>query len=229
VPPNVKFEIDDANLEWTWSDNSFDFIHIRFLVGAIKDWGSLYREAFRCCKPGGWLESHEPSLQFRSGSDLITEDSPMGQWNKVFEESVKVTGRTFRLVDEDQQKKLMEEAGFVDIVVKDIQVPFGDWPKDQKKKELGMFTKVAILSDLEGKFGLISGQSLDVYGTHANGTFRIRFLHMERSHGLVPARDHGVHGPSQAPDQRPKSPSMVFASRSIWEKARDSLVARLQC
>ncbi len=155
VPPNVKFEIDDANLEWTWSDNSFDFIHVRFLVGAIKDWGSLYREAFRCCKPGGWLESHEPSLQFRSGSGLITEESPMGQWNKVFEESVKVTGRTFRLVDEDQQKKLMEEAGFVDIVVKDIQVPFGDWPKDRKEKELGMFTKVAILSDLEGKSGFI--------------------------------------------------------------------------
>jgi hypothetical protein len=47
VPPNVKFEIDDAQSEWTWSDNWFDFVHLRCLMGSIKDWPSLYSQAFR--------------------------------------------------------------------------------------------------------------------------------------------------------------------------------------
>lgn len=51
VPPNVKFEIDDAQTEWTWDDNWFDFVHIRCLMGSIKDWHHLYSEAFRQAHP----------------------------------------------------------------------------------------------------------------------------------------------------------------------------------
>lgn len=47
VPPNVKFEIDDAQDEWTWPDNHFDFIHMRCLMGSMKDWPYLYSQAFR--------------------------------------------------------------------------------------------------------------------------------------------------------------------------------------
>lgn len=42
VPPNVKFEIDDAGAEWTWHENWFDFVHVRCLMGSIKDWPYLY-------------------------------------------------------------------------------------------------------------------------------------------------------------------------------------------
>lgn len=47
VPPNLKFEIDDAQLEWTYADNDFDFIHIRCLMGSIDNWPLLYQRAFR--------------------------------------------------------------------------------------------------------------------------------------------------------------------------------------
>jgi ubiquinone/menaquinone biosynthesis C-methylase UbiE len=56
MPPNVEFQIQDANLEWPWENKSFDFIHVRFLIGNILDWSRFYREAFRCCKPSGWIE-----------------------------------------------------------------------------------------------------------------------------------------------------------------------------
>ncbi|KAL2132739.1 hypothetical protein VTI74DRAFT_3422 [Chaetomium olivicolor] len=150
VPPNVRFEIDDANLNWTWKDNTFDFIHVRMLLGNIISWRKLFAEAFRCCKPGGWVESHEASFRWRSDVQEVPEDSPMGQMSKVFWEGGKKFGRTFRVVDDDLQQKYMEEAGFVDIVVKDYTTPFGDWPQDKRLKQIGMWAKAALLSDLEG-------------------------------------------------------------------------------
>lgn len=46
VPPNLKFELDDAQLDWTYSPGYFDFIHIRCLFGSIGDWPRLYGQAF---------------------------------------------------------------------------------------------------------------------------------------------------------------------------------------
>ncbi|SPQ18285.1 794af904-952e-46b4-9478-2ab326c6bbf4 [Thermothielavioides terrestris] len=172
VPPNVKWELDDANLDWTWGDNTMDFIHARMLVGNIVDWRKFYRDAFRCCKPGGWMESHEASLLWRSDVG-IREDSAMGQWGHVFQEAGRKIGRTFRLVDDELQQKYMAEAGFVDIVVKDIKCPSGDWPKDEKQKELGLFARLALLSDLNGYilhiWGSVMGwtpEEIAVYAAH---------------------------------------------------------------
>lgn len=47
VPPNCRFEIDDAELEWTFAPDSFDFIHLRYLMGGIGDWPRLYRQAYQ--------------------------------------------------------------------------------------------------------------------------------------------------------------------------------------
>jgi cyclopropane fatty-acyl-phospholipid synthase-like methyltransferase len=46
VPPNLKFEIDDLNDDWTWKPESFDFVHIRALYGSVGDWGKVYRQAY---------------------------------------------------------------------------------------------------------------------------------------------------------------------------------------
>ena len=61
VPPNLQFEVDDYNKEWTCNANFFDFVHIRWLTGTVKDWHTLYKEAYRCCKPGGWIEHIDAS------------------------------------------------------------------------------------------------------------------------------------------------------------------------
>jgi ubiquinone/menaquinone biosynthesis C-methylase UbiE len=162
VPPNVKFEIDDANLDWTWNDDSFDYVHVRSMIGTIMDWTSFYQKAFRCCKPGGWMEHKDESAAWRAFNTEIPENSAMGQWEKVFTEGGKRFGRTFRVIDEDIQRKGMEEAGFVDIVVKDFQCPIGDWPKDIKQKEIGVFAKLVLQTDLEGIFNSSSPGTLPV-------------------------------------------------------------------
>jgi hypothetical protein len=55
VPPNVRFQIDDATQEWAFPRNSFDFIHIRGLAGSIKDWPELLRQSYVYALPRGHL------------------------------------------------------------------------------------------------------------------------------------------------------------------------------
>ena len=47
VPPNVSFELDDMEEEWTYKDNSFDYIHMRSLSGSFKDWDAVLSQAYR--------------------------------------------------------------------------------------------------------------------------------------------------------------------------------------
>ena len=85
VPTNVSFEIDNAEDDWTWEDNTFDFIHIRALLGSIKDWDKLYRQAYRCLKPVSTPkllprhEGHQTDLNSRAAGSNTTTTRPSGK------------------------------------------------------------------------------------------------------------------------------------------------------
>ncbi|KLO93050.1 uncharacterized protein LW93_6043 [Fusarium fujikuroi] len=147
VPPNVRFEIDDATETWTWKDNTFDFVHMRYLFGAIQDWTALYQQAYRVCTPGGWVESVEADIHFRSDDGTAEEQEVYKLCNKLYEEGGKAIGRTFFV--HDLQPKGMEEAGFVDIKTVDYKIPIGDWPKDPRLAEVGRFVKLTLENDME--------------------------------------------------------------------------------
>lgn len=108
-------EIEDCTSEWTFQPNAFDYIHARYLVGSIIDWTALFKEAFKCLKPGGWFESFEGSPHMVSDDGSVPEKSAISQWGKFFEEGGKKMGRSFLIIHEGTQRKAMEEAGFVDI------------------------------------------------------------------------------------------------------------------
>lgn len=73
---------------------------MRWLVGSIKDWGALFGQAFRCCKPGSWVESYEASSIITSDDGTVKDDSAMGQWGKFFIEGGKKLGATFTVVED---------------------------------------------------------------------------------------------------------------------------------
>lgn len=64
VPPNVMFEIDDITKPWLRPVDSFDFIHIRNMVGSIRDWKALFAEALVHLKPGGIIEVTDIRTRF---------------------------------------------------------------------------------------------------------------------------------------------------------------------
>lgn len=114
--------IDDCTQEWTFSPDSLDYVHMRYLIGSIVDWRALFREAFRCCKPGGYIESLESAPWLESDDGTLTDETAMSQWGKLFVQGGLKIGRSFTLVDDDEQRKGMEAAGFVDIQQFNIKV-----------------------------------------------------------------------------------------------------------
>nr|RBQ94387.1 hypothetical protein FVER53263_09898 [Fusarium verticillioides] len=150
VPPNLKFEIEDCTQEWTYNPNSFDYVHMRYMYGSISDWSALFKEAFRVCKPGGWVESYEASPRMESDDGTVTETCAINEWGKFFIEGGKKLNRTFEIIDKDLQQKGMEEAGFVDVKVWDFKAPIGGWPQDPRLKQIGQFAQAALEQDYEG-------------------------------------------------------------------------------
>lgn len=112
VPPNVRFEIDDATLEWTWDANHFDFIHIRYVFGAIQDWKALLKEANRCCAPGGWVQSGECDVEFRSDDGTTELEPVLKTYGELFREGGKMLNLPFFV--QELQKQAFDEAGFVE-------------------------------------------------------------------------------------------------------------------
>jgi len=45
IPSNVTFEIDDAEADWTYTQ-PFDFIYVRMMLGAFKNWPRFFEQAF---------------------------------------------------------------------------------------------------------------------------------------------------------------------------------------
>ena len=153
VPPNVKFEIDNIEQEWTWPDDTFDYIHLRAMIGSIKDWDRLYRQAYRCLKPGGWIESRENSVRWKCENNSITDDSAVGQYHKVVWRAGELMGQTFKIVDDDihLQREVMERAGFVNTDSRDMKGYYGSWPTDRRDKLTGNMGKLCFEEDPEGK------------------------------------------------------------------------------
>src|SRR5690606_41507888 len=79
------------------------------------NWDELFAEAYAACRPGGWVESFEPSPIVESDHVQIPEDSALRQWGKVCVEAGKILGRSFTVMNDNLQRKGMEAAGFVDL------------------------------------------------------------------------------------------------------------------
>ncbi|RDW65126.1 hypothetical protein BP6252_10777 [Coleophoma cylindrospora] len=148
IPPNLKFEIDDAQMDWTFAPDSFDYVHMRCLMGSIRDWQRLYGQVYNCTKPGGYIESMEMDIQFLSDDGTVKEGDVMYDWSTLFIESGEQIGQTFKIPR--IAKSLIEAAGFVDVVETKYKLPVGPWMEDPKWKDLGRWNLLYLDEGLEG-------------------------------------------------------------------------------
>ncbi|EGY14068.1 Secondary metabolism regulator LAE1 like protein [Verticillium longisporum] len=157
VPPNLRFEIEDFTKAWSFADNSFNYVHMRYLFGSVTDWYELFRQSYRVCRPGGWVESYEGSAMCYSDDGTLKHDSAMAEWGKFFIEGAKRLGRVFTPIPDSLQEKGLEAAGFVDITSSTMKIPVGGWPKDERLKEIGRFAQLTLESDVEGYVSFMAG------------------------------------------------------------------------
>ncbi|KAI8648925.1 hypothetical protein NCS56_01509600 [Fusarium sp. Ph1] len=55
VPPNLKFEIDDVDEDWTYS-LPFNYIHSRMMNASVKTWPEYLHKMFKNLTLGGYVE-----------------------------------------------------------------------------------------------------------------------------------------------------------------------------
>ena len=97
-------------------------MHLRYLIGAIKDWPTLFKEAYRCIKPGGYIESLEIGGRLECQDTSTKEHTATDQWGEFFAEGGERLGRSFRILQNRIQEEGIQEAGFVDIHIENVQV-----------------------------------------------------------------------------------------------------------
>jgi hypothetical protein len=149
VPPNCSFEIDDATLEWTYSPDYFDFIHIREMFGSVADWTKLLAQAYRCARPGGWVEIVEHSVRPVSDDGTVGPDHFFTFWGDTVIEAGKVFGKTFEIWKD--AKSHMNDAGFEDVQEVYYKWPMNGWCKNDKKMyELGRWNQLRLHDGIEG-------------------------------------------------------------------------------
>lgn len=129
VPPNVKFEIDDCEEEWTFTQ-PWDYIHSRYMIGSIRNWPRLIAQSFTHVVPGGWVEYHDFDARYYSEDGSLLKDSPIDSWVTTWMKASNDAGR-----DPQPGPKLfgwLQEAGFINVKQERYRLPIGPWPKDSQ-------------------------------------------------------------------------------------------------
>lgn len=152
VPPNCQFHVDDAQLHWTWTPESFDFVHIRMLYGSIDDWRRLYSQAYKALVPGGYLEDFELNIELQSDVPEVRDDPNhvFKQWADVFFQAFDRLGKTARIGLDGRMCRYMQDVGFEDILEETFYLPCGGWSSDPRLKEIGYYNLAFMEESLEG-------------------------------------------------------------------------------
>ncbi|KAI2467938.1 S-adenosyl-L-methionine-dependent methyltransferase [Annulohypoxylon bovei var. microspora] len=153
LPENCRFEIDDAEDEWAFSE-SFDFIHGRALMSCFNDPAAVVRQGFMNLTPGGIMEFQDALFPMHYVGEPPVE-SALYRWNELMLEGVTKLGRSWSNVK--NYRRYFEEAGFEDIVEKRFYWPTSPWAK-------GLYFKLMAAYFQEDMLAGIEGMSLKVLG-----------------------------------------------------------------
>ncbi|KAF6807133.1 methyltransferase domain-containing protein [Colletotrichum sojae] len=144
VPPNVRFEVDDLEQPWVYSQ-PFDYIHIRGMTSSISDWNGCLKQVYNGLEPGGYVELFEGHARTISDDGSLTPDHETWKWADKLDECCKILGRPF--VHVSGLVPILEEVDFVDVTIVPYKWPIGPWAKDPHYRELGEW---ALANSLEG-------------------------------------------------------------------------------
>ncbi|QGI87263.1 hypothetical protein CEK25_002219 [Fusarium fujikuroi] len=183
VPPNCHFEVDDIEREWTWKEDSFDFVYARDLLLAIRDWPALIDQTYT---GGGWVEFQAIVGVLGCDDDSIPEDSYLRKFSTMMEQGSAKFGAS--LTDPMRWKGWLEERGYQNVTERVFKLPFNPWPKDPRMKLLGAWEMENLLSGLEAMVTRMFQKGLG--WTDAEVTVVLAFLRKEiknlRMHGYWP-------------------------------------------
>ncbi|RDW56389.1 hypothetical protein BP5796_13211 [Coleophoma crateriformis] len=155
VPPNLIFEIDDAEDDWLYKPDTYDFIHCRYLFHGIRDWPRLLDQAMQFLRPGGWLELVELHVVPSSYDNTLPQGSQIMEFYKVLAEIGSRIGIDLAIAE--KYPEMMRKAGLEEVESEVFDLPMGDWMQGRRMKEVGRFQRYQMTTGLHGiSFGLLT-------------------------------------------------------------------------
>jgi SAM-dependent methyltransferase len=150
VPPNLQFEIMDAEDVWEGFEQNFDLIHTQFMNGvSIKSWDFFYQQALLSLVSHGWVENQEVDMSFRCDESSPPADSAYMRWAELWNEGLENLGLTGRCYPERMEEK-MKSMGFINVRTHFYRLPVGSWPIEDWQKEAGALNLKALLDGISG-------------------------------------------------------------------------------
>lgn len=145
MPPNCRFEVDDAEDQWVYS-HKFDYIHGRCLLSCFKNFPAIVDKAFDALQPGGCFELQDicPMACF--------DDSWNGTELKRWMDLV-ITGASNMGMDwlkATKYKQYMINAGFQDVEEVNLAWATNTWPRGKHHKLLGVWNNQNYMDGIQG-------------------------------------------------------------------------------
>ncbi|KAI1324902.1 S-adenosyl-L-methionine-dependent methyltransferase [Xylariaceae sp. FL0255] len=147
TPPNVSFEICDAEDEWTFQ-LPFDFIHMRAMITCFKNPATVLASAYAALAPGGYIELRDPILPFH----FLTPppDGPrcaLKEWGEKLVDASSRAGRDWTAAA--RYSEMLRDLGFVNIHERREAVALSPWVKGVQNKHISLLLQQDILRMLE--------------------------------------------------------------------------------
>ncbi|KAL1973151.1 hypothetical protein VTN31DRAFT_6693 [Thermomyces dupontii] len=146
IPPNLRFEIDDAEEEWSYS-YKFDYIHIRSMAGSIANWPKLMKQAYDFLKPGGWIELTDFETWAHTDDNSLPETSAYHEFQVKLNEAAIQFGKEMNVAP--KLRGFVKDAGFANVVEDARKVPLSPWPQDPRLKELALYMNLQMMESIE--------------------------------------------------------------------------------
>jgi ubiquinone/menaquinone biosynthesis C-methylase UbiE len=121
LPKNCSFELANVLEGIPKPDRWFDYVHQRFLIGAIPadKWKQHIRECTRICASGGWVEIVETTGRIVDGGPACHK------YNTWFADGFKLRGIDVKMGQ--NLDEWMHEAGLINVTKQTFTVPVGPW------------------------------------------------------------------------------------------------------
>ncbi|PGH12816.1 hypothetical protein AJ79_04040 [Helicocarpus griseus UAMH5409] len=146
VPPNCKFEVDDFDQPWTFTQK-FDYIHARMLAGSSGSFEKLFKQAYDSLVPGGWFEIQDFAFPVRA-DDGTMDGTEFQRLNTYLTEGLEKIGRSGGMAE--RYKDILKDVGYDKVKEIPYKWPQNQWPKDPALKELGRWNMINTLDGLHG-------------------------------------------------------------------------------
>lgn len=148
TPPNLEFQVDDIEADWTYKEDSFDYIHIRYMAVAVRDWQQLLERCYSTLRPGGTIEIIDMDLNYTSDDGTVLPENRLLVFMNQLTSASTIRGVNMKIVPEMPSK--LQEIGYGNIRFQCPKLPIGWWPKDPRTKEIGLYQYTQFLDALQG-------------------------------------------------------------------------------